>query len=63
LRKGEREELLQIRNILLDNDYFGPTEVDILEEVNDKKADDYVYMGDFEMGINHVMVVTSLNIN
>jgi len=54
---------LQIRNILLDNDYFGPTEVDILEEVNDKKADDYVYMGDFEMGINHVMVVTSLNIN
>ena len=63
MRKGEREELLQIRNILLDNDYFGPTEVDILEEVNDKKADDYVYMGDFEMGINHVMVVTSLNIN
>lgn len=46
--KGEIEKLNSMRNILLDNDQFGPTEVEVLEEIqNEEEERNFLYVSDF----------------
>ena len=51
-----------MRNILLDNDYFGPTEVEVLEEVDTAEEEKYLYMGDFGLNEKDVLIIDSSNI-
>jgi hypothetical protein len=51
-----------VKNILLDNDYFGPTEVEVLEEVASEEEEKYLYMGDLGLNENNVLFVDSSNI-
>lgn len=63
ISEKEKEQCLKIKNVLLSEDHFGPTEVEVLELIeSQEERDKYLYLDDLHYKEEDILFIDHKNI-